>query len=413
MLIAMAWRNLWRHGRRTLITASALAVSLAFVMAMLCFMDGMFRKMTEIVVDQASGHLQIAHPGYARARTLADTVPQVDQLLQSVLAQPGTRAATPRMYGFALLGSEEETQGVQLQGVDPVREQTFVPFEERMVKGRWLSGQPRELVLGEGLARKLRVDLGAQLVAVTQAADGSLGNELYEVVGVLSSGSALMDKSGAWMAIGDLQELLVLPDQAHELVLLSQSLDPRQGDPQILALAEQSRQSAGETLAIRPWWEVNPAAATMLGTSDATAWIAMVIIFAVAGLGVLNTMLMSVFERTRELGVMGALGTRPSRLVSLVLWESLLLGLLASAGGVVLGLSLDALLVTRGLNMSADGERMSSMGILFDPVIYGVIKVQPIVTAVGLMLVIAVLAAVWPAIRAARLRPVDAMRVDA
>ncbi len=413
MLIAMAWRNLWRHGRRTFITASALAVSLAFVMAMLCFMDGMFRKMSEIMVDQATGHLQIAHPNYARARTLADTVPDLEQRLQTILAQPGTRAATPRMYGFALLGSEEETQGVQLQGVDPQREGIFIPFQDRMVEGRWLSGQPREIVLGEGLSRKLRVKLGEEVVAVTQASDGSLGNELYEVVGVLSSGSAMMDKSGAWLALGDLQELLVLPDQAHELVLLSTSLEPRQGDPVVLALAEASRASVGEELAIRPWWEVSPATATMMGTSDSTAWISMVIIFAVAGLGVLNTMLMSVFERTRELGVMGALGTRPARLVRLVLWESLLLGLLASGGGVVLGLFLDWLLITYGLNMTADGERMSSMGVLFDPIVYGVVKVDRIITSVALMLVIAVLAAIWPAVRAARLRPVESMRVDA
>lgn len=413
MLVAMAWRNLWRHGRRTLITAAALGVSLAFVMAMLCLMDGMYRKMSAIMIDQATGHVQVAHPAWAKSKNLVDTVPSTQSVLQRVEALPGVRAAAPRLYGYALLGGEVETQGAQLLGVDPGREGRFIPYETRMVAGRWLTGNPGEIVLGEGLARKLRAEVGGQVVALTQAADGSLGNELYDVVGVLSSGSMMADRSGAWLSLADLQALLVLPDQAHELILLGPSAEPRQGDPKVLGLLQDLRGVIDASLLVRPWWEVSPATAQMMATTDGSAWISMAIIFAVAGLGVLNTMLMSVFERTRELGVMAALGTRPRTLVALVLWESLLLGGLACGAGVSLGLALDLLLVRRGVNMTANGERISSMGVLFDPIVHGVIRPDRIVASVLMLLLVAVLAALWPAIRAARLRPVQAMRVDA
>ncbi|RME28496.1 MAG: ABC transporter permease [Deltaproteobacteria bacterium] len=250
---------------------------------------------------------------------------------------------------------------------------------------------------------------------MTQAADGSLGNELYEVVGILSSGSVTLDRTGAWLALSDLQDLLVLPDQVHEIAVLTDSRDSRVGDERVVAVVERLKQAVGADgdppLSVRPWWEVSPQTASMLATSDSSAWIMLVIVFFVAGLGILNTMLMSVFERTRELGVMKALGARPGRIVRLVLWESLLLGMLACAGGLALGGVLDWLLVEYGLALtSSSGERLSTGGVLFDPRIYGVVRADRIVVTVLTLLAVAVLAALWPAVRAARLRPVAAMR---
>lgn len=437
MLAFMAWRNLWRHSRRTLITAAAMSVSVAFVMGMLAYVDGMYRKMSEVMIDQATGHVQVAHPDYARRRTMYDTVPDAAARLAAVAALPELRASTARLYGFALLGGEEETAGAQLVGVLPDREQTLVPMAERVVQGRWLDlDGDRQIVLGEGLAETLRVKLGDQVVAVTQAADGSLGNELFEVVGVVASGSVTLDRTGAWLALADLQALLVLPDQIHELIVLTDSRESRLGDALVTDVAARvaaavgapvggapaggapaagapAEAADGPALIVRPWWEVNPTAASMMAMSDSTAWLMLGIVYTVAGLGVLNTMLMSVFERTRELGVMKALGTRPAVVIRLVLWESALLGGLAALGGLVLGGALDWYLVRHGLDLTVgDGERLSSAGVLFDPIIYGVVRVDRIVLTVGSVLVVAVLAALWPAVRAARLRPVDAMRQD-
>ncbi|MCK6506233.1 ABC transporter permease [Myxococcota bacterium] len=423
MLAFMAWRNLWRHSRRTLITAAAMAVSVAFVMGMLAYVDGMYRKMSEVMIDQATGHVQVAHPDYATRRTLYDTVPDAATRVAALEALPDLRASTARLYGFALLGGAEETAGAQLVGVLPDREQALVPMAERIVQGRWLEGDAaRQIVLGAGLAETLRVAVGDQVVAVTQASDGSLGNELYEVVGVVTSGSVTLDRTGAWLSLPDLQALLVLPDQVHELIVLTDSRESRLGDALVRDAVERVRAAVAPTTAgapeapellIRPWWEVSPTTASMMTMSDSTAWLMLAIVYSVAGLGVLNTMLMSVFERTRELGVMKALGTRPAVVIRLVLWESALLGGLAALGGLVLGGALDWYLVRYGLDLTVgDGERLSSAGVLFDPIIYGVVRVDRIVITVASVLVVAVLAALWPAVRAARLRPIDAMRQD-
>lgn len=418
MLLAMAWRNLWRHGRRTLITAAAMGISVAFVMAMLAYVDGMYRKMAGVMIDETIGHVQVAHPDYAKRRGMYDTVPQAHDRLSAIEALSGTRGGTARLYGFALLGGAQETAGAQLVGVMPQRELTVVPMLDRIEQGSWLSAdRTGQIVLGAGLAESLDVGVGDSVVAVTQASDGSLGNELYEVVGVATSGSAALDRSGAWVNLLDLQNLLVLDDQVHEITVLSDSLDSRLGDELVVEVTDEVRQAVdvgdGAPLSVRSWWEVSPATAEMMATSDASAWITLVIVFFVAGLGILNTMLMSVFERTKELGVMKALGTRPGKVVQLVLWESLLLGLLACVGGLALGGVLDWMLVEYGMTLTTSGgERLSTGGVLFDPRIYGVVRADRIVVTILSLLGVAVVAALWPALRAARLRPVAAMRDD-
>lgn len=419
MLVPLAWRNLWRHRRRTLITAGAMAVSIAFVMGMLAYIDGMYRKMAEVMIDQSTGHVQVHHPDYLRTRALLDTVPKAEARIAAVAALSTTRAVTGRVLGFALLGSDDQTTGAQLLGVEPERELALVPMDDRITAGRWLAANAdHEIVLGKGLAETLQVPVGKTVVAVTQASDGSLGNDLYTVVGIVESGSAVLDRSGAWMTLADLQALLVLPDQVHEITVLTPTRDPKVNDPATKAAAKAVQTAVdsvvdGAPVKAETWWQASPATAGMIGTSDVSAAVSMGIVFAVAGLGILNTMLMSVFERTRELGVMKALGTRPRKVVALVLWESVLLAGLSVVFGLVLGGALDAFLVVHGLALtSTSGNRLSTGGVLFDPMVMGVVRVDRVMTTVVALVAVSVLAALWPALRAARLRPVDAMRAD-
>jgi ABC-type lipoprotein release transport system permease subunit len=408
VMVSIAWRNLWRQGRRTLITAVAMGIGVAMCMAMYTFTDGMMGTMFGVLVDQKLGHVQVHHPNYPARRALHDTMGDIDTRLAS-LDPLDAEVVTVRLFGFGLLSSGDQTEGGQVMGVEPTREAAFGRVDESMVEGRYLqTDAAAEAVVGVGLAKKLKLVVGSELVAVTQAADGSLGNALFEVVGVFRSGDSMLDRGGALVHIHDLQEMLVLPDQAHEVVMLAP--DQRGID----ALTEQVKTALGESddILVRTWYEASPMTQKMMGAVEGQMAISIFIILGLASFGVLNTMLMAVFERTHELGVLMAVGMRPRRVVQLVVIESVLLGLMASAAGLVMGAALDIYLVVYGIDFSVDGKGLDFMGVAFDPVMRGEFRLERVFIVLSLVMVVSVLAALWPAFRASRLQPVQAIRAD-
>lgn len=408
LLFQLAWRNLWRQGRRSLITAVAMAVAVAMCMAMIAFNDGMFGKLFEVMVEQQLGHVQVHHPDYPGKMLPYDTVPEAAATLAAIEGLEHVTAASVKLNGAGLVGGAEEAMGAQLVGIDPVREARVTHADEKVVEGRYLADEPaHEILLGVKLAKDIDVGVGDSVVVVTQAADGSLGNDLYDVVGLTSTGSAAMDRSGTLLHLADLQELLVLPGQVHGITVIGD--DPGA----IVELRDTVRTVVPEGAQVQTWQEASPSSAQLMQTQNAGSAIFLGIIFFVASFGVLNTMLMSVFERTRELGVLKAIGLRPGRIVVLVVFESLLLSALAGVIGLAFGGFLDALLVVYGMPMSADGETgIAFQGVELDPVIHGEVHAGSIAMVLGSLLVVSVFASLYPAWRASRLVPVEAMRVN-
>ena len=407
-LIAIAWRNLWRHKRRSLITATAMAVAVAMCMSLIAFTDGMYGKMFEIMVDQQLGHVQIHHPDYPGTRQMVDSIPEAEATLKAIEGTERALGATGRLNGFALLGGSKKSTGAQLQGLEPGRELPLTHVDHRIVQGRYLASDPaHEIVLGTGLAEELSLAVGDEVVAFTQSADGSLGNDLYTVVGLSSTGNAAMDKGGAWMHLADLQELLVLPDQVHSIMVLSRDADD------LVAFKDVLKGVVPEGTEVQTWSEASPQTAELMGMQSFASLFMLGIVFAVASFGVLNTMMMSVFERTRELGVLKAIGLRPTQMVSMVLWESVFLAALAGGIGLVFGGLLDLLVVYVGFDMSAGSpDGFEIMGVRLDPIIYGEVTPFSLFAPISALVGVSVLASVWPAWRAARLQPVEAIRTE-
>jgi ABC-type lipoprotein release transport system permease subunit len=410
LLVRLAWRNIWRQKRRTWITAGAMAFGVAFCMATIAWSDGMFQDIFRIVVRQNLGHVQIHAPLYPSQRALEDTIPHGEQVLAEVRGLPGLQEASGRLYGYSLLGVGEKAAGAQLEGVDPVEEARLTGISGKVTQGSWLSPKPSmEIVLGEGLAESLNAKVGDEATAVTQAADGSIGNDLYKVVGVFRTGSVAFDRGGAFLHIEDLRTLLALPGQLHEIVLVSE----RDDDAEALAVSAH-RLLAGRHLLVRSWKEVNPQVAQVISLQDAFMEVVLLMVFSVAALGILNTMLMSVFERTRELGVVSALGLRPGQLVVLVLLETLFIALVAAAVGLTMGLAFDGALVKWGIDLRflLSSETWSFGGASMEPVMHGIVRARGILATLGGLFAVSLLAALWPAVRAARVRPVVAMRQE-
>jgi ABC-type lipoprotein release transport system permease subunit len=423
-LITLAWRNLWRHARRSVLTALAVALGVAMCVAVLSLYDGMFGLLREVVVDRQVGHVQILHEGYRKKRGMFDTLQHAEAGLAAVDRLAEVRGAVPRLSGQTLLGGPDRTAGAELIGVDPVRERrvtrldTSIPTRTLKGKepGRFLSDDARrEILMGLDLAVELHVAVGDEVVAVTQDAQGGIGNELYTVVGLVETGDPGIDKAGAFVHLNDLQALLALPDQVHELRVIGPS-DERDA---VNALSERLASEVlphlatpdGAPMVRATWWELNPIAAQMFELQSVSSGIILFVVFSLATVGVVNTMWMSVLERTREFGVMMALGLRPAQVVGMVVIEATLLGVLAAGAGTLLGLALALYLSTVGIDFSvSEDEGFNAGGFALPSRIYGAITLTSVVQPVVGAIVLSVLAAVWPAARAASLRPVRAIR---
>lgn len=409
LLMRIAWRNIWRQKRRTWITIGAMALGVALSMACVAWMDGFFADGFDLMVRQTLGHAQVHHPEYPKQRALYDTIEGGETMVQKLSALPEVKAASGRVFGYTLLAAKDEAAGAQLIGIVPEREAATSSIDTKVLKGgNWLSSDPKkEVVLGSGLAETLKITVGAEVVAVTQAADGSMGNELYTVVGIIKTGSVVRDRAGAYVHQADLQELLVLEDQLHEIALIATK---DRLIPTMAANAEATLK--GSQVLVRTWDSINPLMKQLIGFQDVFLFVMLLIVYSVAALGILNTMLMSVFERTKELGVIRALGLKPGQMVLLVIFESCALAVISSFFGVLLGLAFDAYLVYYGIDLSHLMDSFSFGGISFSPVMYGAVRVEAVVATVLGLFFITVLASLWPAVRAARLKPVEAMRQE-
>jgi ABC-type lipoprotein release transport system permease subunit len=403
-LVRIAWRNLWRHRRRTLITASGMAIAMGLVISMSAMQDGMFDMMADIMVRQQLGHAQVNHPDWPGREQMYDTVSS--DLVERIQELPETTGASGRMFTFGLAASDTTSLGARYVGIDPVADLAITDRSQSLVRGAYLSPAPAgEVVIGEAMAKELELDIGGELIFLGQAADGSTANELLKVVGTYSTGVDQMDKTGAYMHVGDLQRILALEGQVHQILVVGENLNKS------AEVAAAVSTFSNETTQVRSWEEADPAMAQMMGMRDVSLFMMLFIIFSVAGLAVLNTNLMTVFERTRELGVLRAIGMSRGKMMALVILESILLTAVATVLGLALAGFLDYLLVTVGFPYeTADGKGFSWQGVTFPTRFYGAVRPFPFIVTTVFVFIVSIVAAIWPAARAALLRPVQAMR---
>lgn len=415
-LVQLAWRNLWRNPRRTFISVTAIALGYAMLLLFACLLHGLSRQMIDNGTRMGLSHMQVHAPDYYPDRSLHHTLggrtgTELDGLLTALTTQPQVLAAAPRVYGYGLVSGTDHSAGADLLGIDPTREQQISRFHTRLTSGRFLNPQAtdgaNEVVLGEKLASTIAVEPGSEIILLTQAADGSMGNDLYTVVGILRTGSEAIDRGTVLMPLAASQELLSLTaNRIHEIGVLTTTADMAS------AVAGRLESQFGGTLPIRvrAWPELSPALADYVQMNEGANTFLFAIIFLVAIIGVMNTMLMAVFERTRECGVLMALGLRPMSMTLLIVLEASLLAGVSVALGAGLGGPLVWYLQTYGLDLRTVMGELSMAGVVLDPIWYGQHDFPTYLRAALGLALVAVVSALYPAIRAARFRPVEAMR---
>ena len=402
MIWRLAFRGLSRNPRRTTVVLATVAIGIAGSSLAIALNSGMAVQMVKTAIATELGHLQIHAAGF-------DADPELRLLLldggvrvtSAVEDAEGVQAWAPRIRGQGLMNSPRASVGVRVIAVEPRVEAQVSAYASSLVEGTWLGDSRGRAVMGVDLARRLRVGIGDKVVLTVQDLGGDLTGQALRVQGLFRTPSRVVNEATVLVRIDEAQQLFGLGRGVSEIVVIADRAQL------VASLREALAAALGPAAEVRSWRELQPLLVYMIAVMDQVAWVIYAGVFIAMAFGIANVLLMSVYERTREIGMMMAMGMRPRRVVLSVMVESLIVTGAGLGSGLAAGL-LGVWLLRDGLDLSLYAEGLASFGV--GSVIVPVVRSNDLLAPAVMALVAAVLASSWPAIRAARLRPAEALR---
>jgi putative ABC transport system permease protein len=404
----MAWRNIWRNTRRTILTIGAIGFASLLLVFMLSFQFGSYETMINTSVKIQTGHLQIQAREYQEKKNIRLVVPHPAKVAKILKTIPAIAAYTYRGRAFSLISSQERTYGIAVTGIDPEREADVSRLKSLIREGDFLTAADTDQALiGRLLAKNLRVRLGDELTVLGQGRDGSIAATVVRVKGIFSSGISEFDRAAIHIPLKTFQEVYAMQGAVHEVVVIADSLRS------IAAL--KTRVEAGlaslnlkNPLTVLDWDELMPGLRQSIEMDLISGLIFYLLLVLVVAFSILNTFMMAIFERTREFGVLMAIGTTPGRLTKVLLIESMTMTFIGIGAGIVAGSLVTLYFQVHGIDFSGASELLSQFGI--SGRMYPKLSWLSALSGPLAVLIITFLAALYPALKVRRLQPVEAMR---
>lgn len=405
ILLRLAWRNLWRNYRRTAIMLLAIVTGVWAMVFMNAMMRGMVDDMIESGIRHLPGHVQIHHPLFRDDPNIVNSIPQFDKDSQNKLPKQQVQIWAERLKVPAVISSERDTRGIQMLGVQPVAEGQMAFSPEQIVQGRWLeSADDKGVVIGLKLAEKLETRLGKRIVIMSQDVNNDIAERGFRIVGIYRSDNvALAEEQNVYAGLSTTQTLLKAPGMVSEIAFVGG--DYRNVND-VLSAVNRSDYAKAHTAEILPWFQVDSYLGTMMEVMDGITLIWMLVVFLALSFGLVNTLVMAVFERIREIGLMMALGMRPKWVLLQIVFEAALLLVLGLCGGNLLAVA-TILPFKSGIDLSVVGQGMEMFGA--NSILYPSLRWQDVLLADTVVVVLGILASVLPARQAARYDPVAAL----
>jgi ABC-type lipoprotein release transport system permease subunit len=403
-LLRIAWRNIWRNKRRTLIALIAISLGLVF----LAFMDGAIAGFQQTIFGNAvklqGGNIQVHAPGYKEKAKRMPLLPLTDseRVVQVALAQPKVVAASKRINTGGFLSSHKASMPVVITAIEPETEASMNLVAQNITQGRYLVAEDEDqIVIGRAMADKLKVNLGDRITLVGRATHEQMRRRTMTVVGIYDLRLPEVEKRIIYISLTEAQSLFDLRDQATEVDIALESV----GQERDLA---DSLQAALPGYEVSTWQELNPEMKQSLDVDKQVMNIFGLVVLLIAGVGILNLMLMAVFERTREIGLLAAMGLKRREIMGLFLTEGVLIGLLGAIAGFFLGGLAVSVVGRYGIDFSASasmGEMMALLGDKLYPRLTADLLIQRSLTVA----VIAMLASLYPAWQASKREPAESL----
>ncbi len=401
VLTRLAWRYLWRNHRRTIIMIGAIAVGTWAMIFMTALTRGMVDQMIVDGISALPGHVQVHHPEYLDDPSIGNRVALNDEQLAARFADAGFRGWASRVKVPAVITSERESRGVTLLGIDPAAEEGFLFFDYDDVEGRFLEGpDDTGIVIGAKLASTLETQVGKRVVIMSQDPDNEIADRGYRVVGLFTASMPAFEDGYVFVGKSVAQKMLRIGAATTEVFFVGD--DYRDVEPTYEKVAA----AVDDSVEVRRWYEVDTYLGTMLRVMDGFVLIWVIVIFLALSFGLVNTLVMAVFERVREIGLMMALGMKPGMILGQIVIESMLLLAVGLAIGDVLAWA-SIQPIKDGLDISVVAEGMEMMGA--SSILYPKLTLYDVVLANVVVLILGFLASLSPAWRASRYEPVEAI----
>ncbi len=401
-LLKMAFRDLGRNRRRSFFSALALGIGLALLLLMASVVTGEMRGAMDSSIKLQSGHVQVRAKTYDENKTSLkweDLIVNPDQIAAQIAALSPVQVATPRLFASGIVASGDTSVGVRIIGIDPSSSAND-PYRNGVVSGAFLSADDREgLLMGQPLADNLGLKTGDKINLLVNTSNGDVSEQAFVIRGIYSTHTPAFDQSSIFLPLAKAQAIAQAENHASTIFVLLKDRD------QTAAVAAALQ---GGNYQIVTWEQLNQLLSQTQDLSNTYMMFLYLIVLGITATVIINTLIMSVFERTREIGILSAVGMRGSRIMAMFFAESSLL----AVGGIVMGLVLGGLLVAYATQYGFYiGNISGSMsGMLLGERIYGYLTMNDAITLTIAAFVVTLLAALYPAMLAARMEPVQALR---
>ncbi len=401
-LFAIAWRNLWRNRRRTWLTAGGIAFAVWMLIFARSMQDGTFIIMIDNAARMMTGHIHVQHPDYQDDPRVDNTLQQATQIAEQVAAHPAVEQASLRAQAFALVSFGERSFGAQIMGVEPEKEIAWSTLASTQLEGRYLE-KSGDAFLGSVLAKNLSVGVGDEIVLLGSAKEGGVAAVVATVVGTFTSGLADIDRALVQITLDDFREGWELAaDEAHAVIAVTNA---------VTGSDEVARSFDGSNRVSLGWTDLMPEVEQMVEMKQVGTELFFVLIAVIVTFSVVNTFMMTVFERTPEFGMLMAIGMRPGSIMLQLFVEAFWLCSL----GLLLGLGVSLVMITitgaTGIPLPAEATEILANYNMPDRM-YPAFSLDAAVVASVAMYIGTQLAALIPALRVQRMRPVDALRAQ-
>lgn len=405
MLIQISWRNVWRHKLRSSVILSAVAIGIFAGVFSWAFYAGMMNERVETAIATEASNIQIHQKGYLEDPDIKKYIVNSSEIAKKISGIEGIKGVSERVITNAMATSAEQGTGVMVIGIDPEQEKKVTNIGEQVTVGSYFGSEARNpIVIGKKLAEKLKIKERSKIVLTLQQTDGTITRAQFRVSGIYDITNSMYEEMNVFVRTGDLASVTLLdPQLCHEIAI---KVIDNSREAEILGKV----QPLFPTLDVKGWRELMPEVSVAEESIDVSMIVFIIVILVGLSLAIINTMLMAVLERVKEIGMLMAIGMNRKRVFNMILLETIFLTITGMVVGIVIASLLSLYFGKTGIDISMGSEVYESMG--YASIIYPVLSTKIIIEVAVMVVIASILSAIYPAWKALKLKPADAIRSD-